>query len=110
MLVVVACTTDPKNTAASNDLVVTATALTVGTYADSVQSDTQQMAILSVSKEFKAAQQDSLCLMRAQINVPKGIKNLSIILIIQINLELYHLLHISHEVPEKLHLVVLNIQ
>ena len=72
LLVVAACTTDKKDTTASNALAVANTALPVATYADAVQSDTQQMTILSVSKEFKATQQDSLCLMRTQLNVPQG--------------------------------------
>ena len=72
LLVVAACTADKKDTTASNALSVANTSLPVATYADAVQSDTQQMTILSVCKEFKATQQDSLCLMRAQLNVPQG--------------------------------------
>ena len=72
LFVVVACTTDKDNTVTSVDLAKTDTVFTVGANADSLQGCKKQLEILSVSKEFKARQQDSLCLMQAQLKVPKG--------------------------------------
>ncbi|MBQ1176918.1 MAG: hypothetical protein IIX52_05065, partial [Paludibacteraceae bacterium] len=72
LFVVVACTTDKNNTVTSVDLAKTDTVFTVSANADSLQGCKKQLEILSVSKEFKARQQDSLCLMQAQLKVPKG--------------------------------------
>ena len=72
LFVVVACTTDKNNTVTSVDFAKTDTVFNVGANADSLQGCKKQLEILSVSKEFKARQQDSLCLMQAQLKVPKG--------------------------------------